>query len=57
MFNDQNAVTSNPRKCIDLLEQILYLITVKGEEMLPAEISDLFFGVTKLFQSSNVNKI
>lgn len=57
MFNNAAEVMKDPKKCINLLEQLLYLVTVKGEELTATEASDVFFGVTKLFQCDNVYMI
>lgn len=54
VFDNANEVMKDPKKCINLLEQLLYLITVKGEELSSNEATEVFFGVTKLFQSDNV---
>eukprot|EP00933_Yihiella_yeosuensis_P036468 TRINITY_DN30218_c0_g1_i1.p1 TRINITY_DN30218_c0_g1~~TRINITY_DN30218_c0_g1_i1.p1 ORF type:complete len:922 (+),score=176.87 TRINITY_DN30218_c0_g1_i1:108-2873(+) len=39
-------------KCLDLLTRILYLLQ-QGEKFKESELTDLFFGVTKLFMSPN----
>jgi len=59
---DKAAVVQNSRcfgdspidaeKCMDLLTRILYLIQ-QGETFTAQELTSLFFGVTKLFQSKN----
>lgn len=53
-FNDADTVRNNPRKCSILITKLLYLVT-QGEEMTSAEVTDVFFGVTKLFQSADMN--
>lgn len=53
MFNDPEAVTRHPRRCRRVLTKLLYLILM-GDEFKGSEASEVFFGVTKLFQSSNV---
>ncbi|KAI4838559.1 coatomer subunit gamma [Plasmodium brasilianum] len=43
----------NTQKCLQILTKILYLIN-KGEDSLtPQECTDIFFSITKLFQSNN----
>ncbi|CEM15171.1 unnamed protein product [Vitrella brassicaformis CCMP3155] len=42
----------NAKKCCHLLTKVLYLIT-QGEKLSSKETTDLFFGATKLFQSSS----
>jgi coatomer protein complex subunit gamma len=54
VFHDANVVTQNPRKCCLLITKLLFLL-VKGESFTSAEITEVFFGVTKLFQSDDVN--
>lgn len=51
IFNDQQI---NARKCIRVITKLLYLLS-RGEVFLPREASDVFFGVTKLFQNQDVN--
>lgn len=40
-------------KCLKLLTKVLYLLS-QGEKFTPNELTELFFGVTKLFQSQSV---
>lgn len=47
-------VTQNPRRCCLLITKLLFLL-VKGETFTSSEITEVFFGVTKLFQSPDVN--
>lgn len=49
-FNDTPV---NPRKCIQILTKILYLIN-QGEQLGTREATDCFFAMTKLFQSKDV---
>jgi len=49
-----NESPLNPRKCCLLLTKILYLL-VRGQEFTTNEATELFFSVTKLFQSKDVN--
>lgn len=48
-----NETPLNPRKCCHLLTKILYLLT-QGETFSTHEATDLFFAVTKLFQSKDI---
>jgi coatomer protein complex subunit gamma len=50
LFNETNL---NPRKCCVLLTKVLYLL-VQGETFTTNEATDLFFAVTKLFQSKDI---
>lgn len=54
IFHDANVVTQNPRRCCQMITKLLFLL-VKGESFTSAEITEVFFGVTKLFQSHDVN--
>lgn len=54
VFHDAAVVTQNPRKCCLLITKLLFLL-VKGDSFSSAEITEVFFGVTKLFQSFDVN--
>jgi coatomer subunit gamma len=47
-------VTQNPRRCCLLITKLLFLL-VKGDTFTSSEITEVFFGVTKLFQSPDVN--
>lgn len=53
MFNSSETVTRHPRRCRRVLTKLLYLILM-GDHYSGSEASEVFFGVTKLFQSSNV---
>lgn len=53
-FSDSNIVTQSPRRCCVLITKLLFLL-VKGESFTSKEVTDVFFGVTKLFQSTDVN--
>lgn len=53
MFNDPETVTRHPRRCRRVLTKLLYLILM-GDHYSGSEASEVFFGVTKLFQSGNV---
>jgi coatomer protein complex subunit gamma len=54
VFHDASVVTTNPRKCCLLITKLLFLL-VKGESFSSPELTEVFFGVTKLFQSFDVN--
>mmetsp|Transcript_16169 Transcript_16169/g.48563 ORF Transcript_16169/g.48563 Transcript_16169/m.48563 type:complete len:878 (+) Transcript_16169:99-2732(+) len=47
-----NETPLKPGKCCHLLTKLLYLL-VQGDKFTTAEATDLFFSVTKLFQSNN----
>jgi len=50
LFNESPL---NPRKCCLLLTKVVYLL-VRGQEFTTNEATELFFSVTKLFQSKDV---
>lgn len=54
IFHDANVVTQNPRRCCQMITKLLFLL-VKGETFSSVEVTEVFFGVTKLFQSDDVN--
>ena len=54
VFHDPAVVTGNPRKCCQLITKMLFLL-VRGESFSSTEVTEVFFGVTKLFQSKDVN--
>jgi coatomer subunit gamma len=54
VFNDSNVVTNNPKRCCQLITKLLHLLT-QGETFTSSEVTDVFFGVTKLFQSKDHN--
>lgn len=54
IFHDASVVTQNPRKCCQMITKLLFLL-VKGESFSSAEVTEVFFGVTKLFQSDDCN--
>src|SRR5690554_5783279 len=49
-----NETPLNPRKCCQLLTKVLYLVG-QGERFTKSEATDVFFSVTKLFQSKDVS--
>jgi len=48
-----NETPLNPKKCCQLLTKLLYLVT-QGERFTKTEATDVFFAVTKLFQSKDI---
>lgn len=44
------------QSCVTVMKKVLFLIN-QGERFSPEETSDLFFGVTKLFQSQDVCRL
>lgn len=54
IFHDSAVVTQNPRRCCQMITKLLFLL-VKGDTFTSAEVTEVFFGVTKLFQSDDVN--
>ena len=48
------VVTNNPKRCCQLITKLLHLLT-QGETFTSSEVTDVFFGVTKLFQSKDHN--
>lgn len=54
MFNDAKFVKSHPKRCCQQITKLLYLLS-QGETFSGADASEVFFGVTKLFQSPDVS--
>ncbi|CAN0574520.1 unnamed protein product, partial [Ectocarpus sp. 12 AP-2014] len=54
VFSDSNVVTNNPRRCGMLITKLLYILNT-GETLSSSETTEVFFGVTKLFQSQDHN--
>ncbi|XP_037299870.1 coatomer subunit gamma-2 [Manduca sexta] len=48
-----NSTPVNPRKCIQILTKVLYLLN-QGENLTTQEATNIFFAITKLFQSKDV---
>ncbi|KAG5882713.1 hypothetical protein JTB14_020557 [Gonioctena quinquepunctata] len=48
-----NETSVNPRKCTPILTKLLYLLN-QGESLSVKEATDVFFAMTKLFQSKDV---
>jgi coatomer subunit gamma len=53
VFHDAKFVKNHPKRCCQLITKLLYLLT-RGETVAGSEASEVFFGVTKLFQSTDV---
>lgn len=53
-FNDPNVVMNKPEMCRLLMSKVLYLLVVEGETLTNNEVTDVFFGATKLFQNQDV---
>ena len=53
-FHDQKVVSNSPDLCALRMAKVLYLLVVEGESFTSDEISNVFFGATKLFQSQDV---
>lgn len=53
-FSDSKVVTESPRKCSQLITKLLHIVT-QGDAMSSSEVTEVFFGVTKLFQSSDAS--
>lgn len=51
IFNDLHL---KPRKCVDALVRLLYLVA-QGEKLSSSEATEVFFSITKLFQSNEVS--
>lgn len=51
-----NQSPVSPRKCRVLLTKIIYLLSI-GEQFSTHESTDLFFGMTKLFQHKDVRPL
>lgn len=54
VFSDSNVVTNNPKRCCQLITKLLFILT-QGETFSSSETTEVFFGVTKLFQSQDYN--
>lgn len=53
-FNSPQEVKYEPEKCALLITKLIYLLVV-GENFTENDITEVFFSVTKLFQSDNIN--
>lgn len=51
-FNVSKFVTGKPQECCQIITKLLYLVH-HGEEFSAPETTDVFFGVSKLFQSKD----
>jgi len=54
IFHDSKAVNASPRQCCTVITKLLHLIS-QGEQLNSAESTEVFFGVTKLFQSKDAS--
>jgi len=54
VFHDAKFVKLHPKRCCQMITKLLYLLT-QGETLAGTEASEVFFGVTKLFQSTDGN--
>lgn len=54
VFSDSKVVTESPRKCSQLITKLLHIVT-QGDAMSSSEVTKVFFGVTKLFQSNDAS--
>uniref|UniRef100_A0A7S1GAC4 Coatomer subunit gamma n=1 Tax=Bicosoecida sp. CB-2014 TaxID=1486930 RepID=A0A7S1GAC4_9STRA len=54
VFHDAAFVKMHPKRCCELITKLLFLLT-QGENFSGPEASEVFFGVTKLFQSPDGN--
>jgi coatomer protein complex subunit gamma len=54
VFSDSRVVTESPRKCSQLITKLLHIVT-QGDLMSSSEVTEVFFGVTKLFQSNDAS--
>ena len=52
-FHDQTFVKRHPKRCCQMITNLLVLLT-RGERFSSTEVTDVFFGVTKLFESEDV---
>ncbi len=52
IFHDSRAVKEGPRKCCTVITKLLHIVS-QGGELTPLEVQDVFFGVTKLFESKD----
>ena len=53
-FHDQTFTKRHPKRCCQLITKLLVLLT-HGEVFSSTEVTDVFFGVTKLFESEDGN--
>lgn len=56
VFHDAKFVKAHPKRCCELITRLLFLLT-QGENFSGPEASEVFFGVTKLFQSPDVRSL
>uniref|UniRef100_A0A6U1MSQ3 Coatomer subunit gamma n=1 Tax=Fibrocapsa japonica TaxID=94617 RepID=A0A6U1MSQ3_9STRA len=53
-FSDSNVVTHHPQRCSHLITKLLHILST-GDTFSSSETTEVFFGVTKLFQSHDAN--
>jgi coatomer protein complex subunit gamma len=54
VFHDANYVKLHPKRCCQLITKLLYFLT-QGDTFNGTDSMEVFFGVTKLFQSTDGN--
>jgi len=54
VFHDPKAVREDPRQCCVVITKIIHLIA-NGHPLTSNEVTDVFFGVTKLFMSDDAS--
>ena len=54
VFHDSNTVKENPRLCCQVITKLLHIL-MQGDTFTSEETSEVFFGVTHLFQSTNIS--
>jgi coatomer protein complex subunit gamma len=54
VFHDSNFVKNHPKRCCQHITKLLYILT-QGESLGAQDSMQVFFGVTKLFQSTDGN--
>ncbi|CAM9156122.1 unnamed protein product [Heterosigma akashiwo] len=54
IFSDGQVVSQAPKRCCQLITKLLHILAT-GETFSTSETMDVFFGVTKLFQSKDAN--
>jgi len=54
VFHDPKVVREDPRQCCIVITKIIHLIS-NGQPLTSVEVTDVFFGVTKLFMSDDAS--
>lgn len=52
-FHNDSIVKKNPKQCVETITKLLYLQNNTSEQLTAAEATDIFFGITKLFVSTD----